>query len=90
MKFSNIIEYHFNSDNVTGYLSDFSNYNPKTDHIKLHEETITKNEISSVVDVNNFEPIGARILPLALADVNNGTGSLDTSGYSGTFSASAL
>jgi hypothetical protein len=28
--------------------------------------------------------------PFALAVVNNGTGSLDTSGYSGTFSASAL
>ena len=28
--------------------------------------------------------------PFALAVVNSGTGSLDTSGYSGTFSASAL
>ena len=28
--------------------------------------------------------------PFALAVVNSGTGSLDTSGYSGTFSASAF
>ena len=63
MKFSNITEYHFNSDNVTGYLSDFSNYNPETDRIKLHEETITKNEIPSGVDVNIFEPIVLSLYP---------------------------
>lgn len=63
MKFSNILEYHFNSDNVTGYLSDFSNYNPKVDCIKLHEETIVKNEISNGVDINNFEPIVLSLYP---------------------------
>jgi len=63
LKFSNIKEYHFNSDNTTGYLSDFSNYNPKIDCIKLHEETITKNEISSGVDVNDFEPIVLSLYP---------------------------
>ena len=63
MKFSNISEYYFNSDNVTGYLSDFSEYNYEIDSIKLHEETITKNEISSDVDVNNFEPIVLSLYP---------------------------
>jgi len=63
LKFSNIKEYHFNSDNTTGYLSDFSNYNPKIDCIKLHEETIAKNEISSGVDVNDFEPIVLSLYP---------------------------
>ena len=63
MKFSNISEYYFNSDNVTGYLSDFSKHNHEIDSIKLHEETITKNEISSVVDVNNFEPIVLSLYP---------------------------
>lgn len=63
MKFSNISEYYFNSDNVTGYLSDFSKHNHEIDSIKLHEETITKNEISSDVDVNNFDPIVLSLYP---------------------------
>ena len=63
MKFSNISEYYFNSDNVTGYLSDFSKHNHEIDSIKLHEETITKNEILSDVDVNNFEPIVLSLYP---------------------------
>ena len=63
MKFSNISEYYFNSDNVTGYLSDFSKHNHEIDSIKLHEETITKNEISSDVDINNFDPIVLSLYP---------------------------
>ncbi len=63
MKFTNIKEYHFKSDRVTGYLSDFSDYNNKTDLIKLHEETIVKNEISQDVDINNFEPIVLSLYP---------------------------
>ena len=63
MKFSNISEYYFNSDNVTGYLSDFSKYNHEIDSIKLHEETIAKNEISSNIDINNFEPIVLSLYP---------------------------
>ena len=62
MKFSNISEYYFNSDNVTGYLSDFSKYNHEIDSIKLHEETITKNEISSDVEINNFEHTPKKVL----------------------------
>tara|TARA_Y200000002_G_scaffold340478_1_gene311071 strand:+ start:952 stop:1608 length:657 start_codon:yes stop_codon:yes gene_type:complete len=63
LKFSNISEYYFNSDNVTGYLSDFSKHNHEIDSIKLHEETITKNEISSDVDINNFDPIVLSLYP---------------------------
>lgn len=63
MKFLNISEYYFNSDNVTGYLSDFSKHNHEIDSIKLHEETITKNEISSDVDINNFDPIVLSLYP---------------------------
>tara|TARA_B100000035_G_scaffold121444_1_gene103207 strand:+ start:1408 stop:2028 length:621 start_codon:yes stop_codon:yes gene_type:complete len=48
---------------VTGYLSDFSDYNNETDSIKLHEETIVENEISQGVEINNFEPIVLSLYP---------------------------
>ena len=77
MKFSNISEYYFNSDNVTGYLSDFSKYNHEIDSIKLHEETIKKNEITSDVDVNNFEPIILSLYPNKI--LNNESKNFETS-----------
>ena len=63
MKFTNIKEYHFKPDNVIGYLSDFSDYDNEIDLIKLHEETIVKNEISHEVDIKNFEPIVLSLYP---------------------------
>jgi len=75
--FSNISEYYFNSDNVTGYLSDFSKYNHEIDSIKLHEETIKKNEITSDVDVNNFEPIVLSLYPNKI--LNNESKNFETS-----------
>ena len=45
MKFSNIREYLFTPYNVMGYLSDFSNFDEGLVDVKLHEETILKNEI---------------------------------------------
>ena len=77
MKFININEYHFNSDKVTGYLSDLSDYNFEKDFIKLHEETISKNEISQGVDVNNFEPIVLSLYPDI--DLNNKVEKFETS-----------
>ena len=63
MKFSIIKEYKFDKDKTVGYLSDFSQYQNEVDKIKLHEETITKNEISSGVDIDNFEPIVLSLYP---------------------------
>ena len=63
MKFLNIKQHHFNLYKVTGYLSDFSDYNNETDSIKLHEETIVENEISQGVEINNFEPIVLSLYP---------------------------
>ena len=63
MKFSIIKEYKFDKDKTVGYLSDFSLFQNEIDNIKLHEETITKNEISSGVDIVNFEPIVLSLYP---------------------------
>ena len=63
MKFSIIKEYRFDKDKTVGYLSDFSQFQNEIDNIKLHEETITKNEISSGVDIDNFEPIVLSLYP---------------------------
>ena len=63
MKFKIIKEYHFKLYNLKGYLSDFSQFNHKIDKIKLHEETIPKNEISSGTDIDNFEPIVLSLYP---------------------------
>ena len=63
MKFKIIKEYNFKLYNLKGYLSDFSQFNHKIDKIKLHEETIPKNEISSGTDIDNFEPIVLSLYP---------------------------
>ena len=63
MKFKIIKEYQFKLYDIKGYLSDFSEFDHKIDKIKLHEETITKNEISSGVDIDNFEPIVLSLYP---------------------------
>jgi len=80
LKFTNIKEYHFKSDKVTGYLSDFSDYNNKTDLIKLHEETIVKNEIylsnAHIKSLNSREtttpqnPVAKRKLLLNRKEIN--------------------
>ena len=72
MKFTNIEKYHFKSDNVIGFLSDLSHFNSEIDQIKLHEETIVKNEIQAGVDVINFEPIVLSLYPdITLNDVSD-------------------
>ena len=68
MKFTNIEKYHFKSDNVIGFLSDLSHFNSEIDQIKLHEETIVKNEIQAGVDVINFEPIVLSLYPDIILD----------------------
>ena len=68
MKFTNIEKYYFKSDNVIGFLSDLSHFNSEIDHIKLHEETIVKNEIHAGVDVMNFEPIVLSLYPDIILD----------------------
>ena len=40
-----------------GYLTNLSNYDEKSDFVKLHEETILENEISLDAQVVDFEPI---------------------------------
>ena len=68
MKFTNIEKYHFKSDNIIGFLSDLSHFNSKNDQIKLHEETIVKNEIQAGVDVITFEPIVLSLYPDIILD----------------------
>ena len=68
MKFTNIEKYDFKSDNVIGFLSDLSHFNSEIDQIKLHEETIVKNEIQAGVDVINFEPIVLSLYPDVILD----------------------
>ena len=63
MKFQIIKEYKFDKDKTIGYLSDFSQFHNEIDKIKLHEETIPKNEITSGVDFDNFEPIVLSLYP---------------------------
>ena len=46
MKFTEISPYTFPSGNETGFLTNMSNYDEKSDYVKLHEETILENEIS--------------------------------------------
>ena len=40
-----------------GYLSDFSNFDEGLVDVKLHEETILKNEIQDDTNFSKFEPI---------------------------------
>ena len=46
MKFTEISPYTFPSGNEIGFLTNMSNYDEKSDFVKLHEETILENEIS--------------------------------------------
>ena len=68
MKFKIIKEYQFKLYDIKGYLSDFSEFDYKIDKIKLHEETIPKNEISSGTDIENFEPIVLSLNPEEFLD----------------------
>jgi hypothetical protein len=63
LKFSNIKEYLFTPYNVTGYLSDFSNFDEGLVDVKLHEETILKNEIQDDTNFSKFEPIVLSLYP---------------------------
>ena len=76
MKFTNIKNYYFKLDSVNGFLADLSQFNNEIDHIKLHEETIAKNEIQSGVDVSNFEPIVLSLYPDII--LSNVSGSFET------------
>ena len=46
-----------------GYLSDFSNFDEGLVDIKLHEETILKNEIQDDTNFSKFEPIVLSLYP---------------------------
>ena len=46
MKFTKLKNINFHKDNEIGFLTDMSNYDEKSDFVKLHEETILENEIS--------------------------------------------
>tara|TARA_B100000900_G_C20486932_1_gene677868 strand:- start:45 stop:701 length:657 start_codon:yes stop_codon:yes gene_type:complete len=63
LKFSNIREYLFTPYNVMGYLSDFSHFDESLVDVKLHEETILKNEIQDDTNFSQFEPIVLSLYP---------------------------
>ena len=46
-----------------GYLSDFSNFDEGLVDVKLHEETILKNEIQDDINFSKFEPIVLSLYP---------------------------
>ena len=46
-----------------GYLSDFSNFDEGSVDVKLHEETILKNEIQDDTNFSKFEPIVLSLYP---------------------------
>lgn len=46
-----------------GYLSDFSNFDESLVDVKLHEETILKNEIQDDTNFSKFEPIVLSLYP---------------------------
>jgi len=46
-----------------GYLSDFSNFDESLVDVKLHEETILKNEIKDDTNFSQFEPIVLSLYP---------------------------
>lgn len=48
---------------MTGYLSDFSNFDEGLVDVKLHEETILKNEIQDDTNFSKFEPIVLSLYP---------------------------
>ncbi len=63
MKFTEISPYTFPSGNEIGFLTNMSNYDEKSDFVKLHEETILENEISLDAQVVDFEPIVMALEP---------------------------
>ncbi len=63
MIFKNLKEYKFKSYIITAYLSDFWSYNSTSDNVKMHEQTLTNNEISMDTDINEFEPIILGLYP---------------------------
>ena len=63
MKFTNLKEYLFSSYNVKGFLSDFSLYSKNSIIVKIHEETINKNEIPKDTNILEFEPIVLALYP---------------------------
>jgi len=63
LKFSNIREYLFTPYNVMGYLSDFSHFDEGLVDVKLHEETILKNDIKNNTKISKFEPIVLSLYP---------------------------
>ena len=68
MKFTEISKYSFSTDNVIGFLSNMSTYDEESDFVKLHEETISENEISSDAQVGNFDPIVMALGPNVVID----------------------
>tara|TARA_Y100000768_G_scaffold296377_1_gene230203 strand:- start:36 stop:692 length:657 start_codon:yes stop_codon:yes gene_type:complete len=63
LRFSNIKEYLFTPYNVMGYLSDFSHFDEGLVDVKLHEETILKNEIQNDTNFSKFDPIVLSLYP---------------------------
>ena len=68
MKFTEISPYSFPSGDEIGFLSNMSTYDKKSDFVKLHEETILENEISSDAQVVNFDPIVMALDPDVVID----------------------
>ena len=68
MKFTEISPYTFPSGNEIGFLTNMSNYDEKSDFVKLHEETILENEISLDAQVVDFEPIVMALDPNVVID----------------------
>ena len=68
MKFTEISPYTFPSGNEIGFLTNMSNYDEKSDFVKLHEETILENEISFDARVADFDPIVMALDPNIVID----------------------
>ena len=73
MKFTEISPYTFPSGNEIGFLTNMSNYDEKSDFVKLHEETILENEISLDTQVVDFEPIVMALDPNVVIDTSSKT-----------------
>lgn len=72
MKFTEISQYTFPSDNVIGFQTNMSTYNDESDFVKLHEETILENEISLDAEIDNFDPIVMALDPnVVIASTSN-------------------
>lgn len=71
MKFTEISPYTFPSGNEIGFLTNMSNYDEKSDFVKLHEETILENEISLDAQVVDFEPIVMALDPNVVIDTSS-------------------